>query len=107
MAAGKTAHDYEDPCETPGVSELCSVYRLGLRVVFETSVEKWAAGKYCFSTGAKRENTKQAEEEAANVSTAATHTRTHTHVHILKGRSTLPESLSFPALYSEFPLMPL
>lgn len=40
----------------------------------ETSVEKWAAGKYCFCTEAKREGTKQAEEEVADVSTSATHT---------------------------------
>lgn len=55
VAAGKTAQDYEDPCETVEVSELCSVYsRLSLHSVFETSAEKWAVGKYCFCRGAKR-----------------------------------------------------
>lgn len=63
--------------------------QLGLHSVFETSVEKWAMGKYCFCPWAKRESTTQAEEEAAYISTSATHT--------FKGRGVLPESLSFPA----------
>lgn len=65
--------------------------------VFETSAEKWAAGKYCFCTGAKRESTKQAEEEAAYVSTSATHTYSKEEASCQSPYLSLLSILSFPS----------
>lgn len=72
---------------------LCSACTTCLRQVLKNG----AAGKILFLCGSQEENTKQAEEEAACVSTSATH--------VFKGRGVLPQSLSLPALYSELPFM--
>lgn len=56
-AAGRTAQDDEDPCETLEVSELCSVYRrtgLACTACLRQVLKNGAAGK-CYCTGAKRE----------------------------------------------------
>lgn len=65
--------------------------------VFETSVEKWVAGKYCFCTGAKRETTKQAEQEVAYVSTSATHTYSKEEARCQSPYLSLLSILSFPS----------
>lgn len=64
--------------------------------LFEASVEKWAAGKYCFCAGAKRESTKQAGEEVAHVSAAATHTYSKEEAHCQSPYLSLLSIPSFP-----------
>lgn len=56
-----------------------------------------AVGKILFLCGSQEGSREPSEEEAACVSTSATH--------VFKGRGVLPQSLSLPALYSEFPFM--
>lgn len=76
--------------------------RLGLNSVFETSVEtsveKWAAKKYCFCTGAKRKAQSRLNRKWL-VYLPLPHNR------IQRERHTVSESLSFSARYSPFPFM--
>lgn len=101
VTAGKTAKDYEDPCEALEVSELCSVYR-------RPGLACTACLKQVLKNGL-RENIVFAQEPRGKAQSRQRRKQLMylplPHTHIFKGRSKLPESLSFPALYSEFPLM--